>query len=232
MAVDVVASPTVVAVTPFPEGHDQDVVLSQTGTEISAFASPVESPQAPARLAWTAPWDSVQVVRVGELEIMPGELEKGAAEELEHTEDLHEARKIALDHLAERPDYYEVLEACMAKNGGSWDAWYVGDEWIAIPRGFDHEVMASRMLDIKDPSAAFAALVYLGATAQQGTRFQFVRGTKSFLRIVQARVTEILETDPGFEPPFWVLEWGQEQVTTVETDTESLLRAESLAELS
>lgn len=42
-------------------------------------------------------------------QLMP-ELAKGIKVELEHTSDLATAREIALDHLAEFPDYYTRLE--------------------------------------------------------------------------------------------------------------------------
>ena len=40
----------------------------------------------------------------------PLELEKGIKVEYEHCSNYHIARKIALDHLAENPKYYEYLE--------------------------------------------------------------------------------------------------------------------------
>ena len=43
-------------------------------------------------------------------EVIMRELERGTAVEKEHTKDYNVAREIALDHLAERPDYYERLE--------------------------------------------------------------------------------------------------------------------------
>ena len=39
------------------------------------------------------------------------QLRIGTAHELEHTNDRAKAREIAMDHLAEDPDYYERLEA-------------------------------------------------------------------------------------------------------------------------
>jgi len=44
------------------------------------------------------------------LEKILSQLEKGVAAEKEHTEDETMAREIALDHLAETPDYYDRLE--------------------------------------------------------------------------------------------------------------------------
>ena len=44
------------------------------------------------------------------------ELEKGITVELEHTDDRKVAKEIALDHLAEQPDYYEKLEKCVEKD--------------------------------------------------------------------------------------------------------------------
>lgn len=38
------------------------------------------------------------------------ELQKGTQVELEHTTDVNTAREIALDHLAELPDYYTRLD--------------------------------------------------------------------------------------------------------------------------
>ena len=45
--------------------------------------------------------------------IAPEEIEKGAQHELEHTPDLKIARKIAMDHLLEDPQYYTKLEGIM-----------------------------------------------------------------------------------------------------------------------
>jgi len=42
--------------------------------------------------------------------IHPGELRMGIKVELEHTDDLNKAKKIALDHLAENPYYYTALK--------------------------------------------------------------------------------------------------------------------------
>lgn len=44
------------------------------------------------------------------------ELDKGIKVELEHTNDRKVAKEIALDHLAEKPDYYEKLEQCVEDN--------------------------------------------------------------------------------------------------------------------
>lgn len=38
------------------------------------------------------------------------QLDKGTQAEMEHTTDVNTAREIALDHLAEMPDYYDRLE--------------------------------------------------------------------------------------------------------------------------
>ncbi len=40
----------------------------------------------------------------------PKELARGTKHEMEHTDDVRVARRIALDHLAEMPDYYRRLE--------------------------------------------------------------------------------------------------------------------------
>lgn len=45
----------------------------------------------------------------------PRQLRIGTEHELEHTNDRAEAREIAMDHLAEDPDYYERLEAMERK---------------------------------------------------------------------------------------------------------------------
>ena len=50
-----------------------------------------------------------------ELEILEKELEKGIKEEKEHTEDEITARTIALHHLEEKPNYYDILEEAMAQ---------------------------------------------------------------------------------------------------------------------
>ena len=42
------------------------------------------------------------------------ELSKGIEVEMEHTDDKEEAKKIAIDHLKEDPNYYSKLEKCMA----------------------------------------------------------------------------------------------------------------------
>lgn len=52
-------------------------------------------------------------VRWSQAVFTPEQLAVGAHHELEHTPDLRKAAKIALDHLQERPDYYEKLEQCM-----------------------------------------------------------------------------------------------------------------------
>lgn len=42
---------------------------------------------------------------------LASELEAGTAEEMEHTDDPKTARRIAADHVRERPDYYTKLRA-------------------------------------------------------------------------------------------------------------------------
>jgi len=44
------------------------------------------------------------------MQVDPKELEMGLEVEKEHTDDLEERRKIALDHLAEDPNYYSKLQ--------------------------------------------------------------------------------------------------------------------------
>lgn len=51
----------------------------------------------------------------------PADLEEGARHELEHTDNLDEARKIARDHLDERPDYYRKLAECFKETGSRFD---------------------------------------------------------------------------------------------------------------
>jgi len=52
-----------------------------------------------------------RIVRVGKnLAVDPVELYEGTCEELEHTSDWHQAMQIAMDHLAETPDYYARLK--------------------------------------------------------------------------------------------------------------------------
>jgi hypothetical protein len=46
-------------------------------------------------------------------EVDPEQLEKGIEEEMEHTDDSETAKKIALDHLSETPDYYTRLSEAM-----------------------------------------------------------------------------------------------------------------------
>jgi hypothetical protein len=43
----------------------------------------------------------------------PQELERGTVHELEHTRNRLVAQKIAMDHLRENPDYYQILEEAM-----------------------------------------------------------------------------------------------------------------------
>jgi hypothetical protein len=50
-----------------------------------------------------------------DLDELERELEKGIEEEKEHTDDEDVARTIALHHLDEKPDYYDVLEIVMSK---------------------------------------------------------------------------------------------------------------------
>jgi hypothetical protein len=45
------------------------------------------------------------------LELLNGQLEKGRKYEMEHTDNPEQAEEIALDHLAEDPEYYNKLEA-------------------------------------------------------------------------------------------------------------------------
>lgn len=44
------------------------------------------------------------------VEVLKKQLKKGIAVEQEHTSDKSVAREIALDHLAEMPDYYDKLD--------------------------------------------------------------------------------------------------------------------------
>ena len=45
-----------------------------------------------------------------ELEKLKQELDKGVKVEMEHTEDVNVAKEIAMDHLAEDPNYYTKLK--------------------------------------------------------------------------------------------------------------------------
>jgi GNAT superfamily N-acetyltransferase len=47
------------------------------------------------------------------------QLQKGMQHEMEHTDDEQVAEIIALHHIAERPDYYEVIEEMKLSNGGN-----------------------------------------------------------------------------------------------------------------
>ena len=47
------------------------------------------------------------------------QLKKGMQHEMEHTDDEQVAEIIALHHIAERPDYYEVIEEMKLSNGGN-----------------------------------------------------------------------------------------------------------------
>jgi len=47
---------------------------------------------------------------ITEKEVDQAQLKKGIKVELEHTKDIDLARKITLDHLAEIPNYYDLLE--------------------------------------------------------------------------------------------------------------------------
>ena len=49
------------------------------------------------------------------VEQIEAQLEKGVKVEMEHTKNVDTARKIALDHLAEVPDYYDKLAQVEAK---------------------------------------------------------------------------------------------------------------------
>jgi len=44
------------------------------------------------------------------LEQLQSQLDKGTKVEMEHTKDEHLAKKIAMDHIFEVPDYYDKLE--------------------------------------------------------------------------------------------------------------------------
>jgi len=51
-----------------------------------------------------------EVSKEKEEEFDPKELRMGAEVELDHTDDKEEAKKIAMDHLREIPDYYTRLK--------------------------------------------------------------------------------------------------------------------------
>jgi len=58
-------------------------------------------------------------------------IQKGTDVEMEHTSDRNIARKIALDHLVEFPDYYDRLEkmedeARRQKKSASYESWFSG----------------------------------------------------------------------------------------------------------
>ena len=48
----------------------------------------------------------------------PIQLKKGIAHELEHTDDPRVAKEVAKDHLAEVPDYYDMLDRAEASRKG------------------------------------------------------------------------------------------------------------------
>ena len=54
-------------------------------------------------------FDVAKKWKISPIEFMPI-LEKGTEHELEHTDDKDIARRIALDHIVERLDYYEQLD--------------------------------------------------------------------------------------------------------------------------
>jgi len=55
-------------------------------------------------------------IAADDLNVNAGELYAGTLEEMEHTNDWRVAMKIALDHLKERPDYYERLKSAGLMN--------------------------------------------------------------------------------------------------------------------
>jgi hypothetical protein len=64
--------------------------------------------------------------------IPDGAIQKGTDVEMEHTSDKNIARKIALDHLAEFPDYYDRLEkmeneARQQKKSAAYESWFSGN---------------------------------------------------------------------------------------------------------
>lgn len=52
------------------------------------------------------------------VDLVKTELKKGTKIEKEHTDSADEARRIALDHLYERPDYYKKLSTCVEEGVG------------------------------------------------------------------------------------------------------------------
>lgn len=67
------------------------------------------------------PFDVAKKCKISPVEFIPI-LEKGTKHEMEHTDDKHIARRIALDHLVERLDYYDQLDKIeKMKKGGDTD---------------------------------------------------------------------------------------------------------------
>jgi len=71
--------------------------------------------------------------KLSEKDVDKKELEKGIKEELEHTNDRGLAKEIALDHLAEDPKYYSMLEKMHSQedNAKDWKYW-VGKGWAEL----------------------------------------------------------------------------------------------------
>ena len=65
-------------------------------------------------------FDVAKKWKISPIEFMPI-LEKGTEHEMEHTDDKDIARRIALDHIVERLDYYDMLDKIekMSKGGGT-----------------------------------------------------------------------------------------------------------------
>lgn len=59
---------------------------------------------------------------IGPPDVDPFQLGKGIRVEMEHTSDEAVAAKIALDHLAEFPDYYDALERMEKQLARKWGA--------------------------------------------------------------------------------------------------------------
>jgi hypothetical protein len=83
----------------------------------------------------TMPLDQIAEKHKVTVEYLEMQLDKGMQKEKDHTDSDEVAKKISLHHLAERPDYYEILEKMKLEDGGEvsisdedYEFWIGGDE--------------------------------------------------------------------------------------------------------
>ena len=90
-----------------------------TGTAASAITPKMANGKGPNKdgtgpRSKTGECDKEEYINpANESDVDPKELEMGIKVEMEHTDNVEEAKKIALQHLAEKKDYYTLLNKCV-----------------------------------------------------------------------------------------------------------------------